>query len=94
MSAVAFEHETTLPAPVRWTLPEARTFAAVNELVTAPLYERRLWSWRAWWIGFAISLVLTAGFLLAVFLVLWRGIGIWGVNTTVVWGFAIADYVW
>ena len=23
-----------------------------------------------------------------------RGIGIWGVNTTVVWGFAIADYVW
>ena len=38
--------------------------------------------------------VLTAGFLLAVFLVLWRGIGIWGVNTTVVWGFAIADYVW
>ena len=23
-----------------------------------------------------------------------RGIGIWGVNTTVVWGFAIANYVW
>ena len=94
MTTLAFEHETTLTAPLRWTLPEARTFGAVNELITAPLYERRLWSWRAWWIGFAISLVLTAGFLLAVFLVLWRGIGIWGVNTTVVWGFAIADYVW
>ena len=23
-----------------------------------------------------------------------RGIGIWGINTTVVWGFAIANYVW
>ncbi len=32
--------------------------------------------------------------MIAVFLVLTRGIGIWGVNTTVVWGFAIADYVW
>ena len=28
------------------------------------------------------------------FLVFTRGIGIWGVNTTVVWGFAIANYVW
>ena len=27
-------------------------------------------------------------------MVLIRGIGIWGVNTTVVWGFAIANYVW
>ena len=23
-----------------------------------------------------------------------KGIGIWGVNTTVVWGYAIANYVW
>ncbi len=94
MSTVAVERENILADPVRWTLPSARTLATVNGLVTAPLYERQLWSWRAWWIAFAISLVLTAAFLLAVFLVLWRGIGIWGVNTTVVWGFAIANYVW
>ena len=83
-----------MPAPVRWTLPQARSLEAVNAIVTAPLYERGLWSWRAWWIGFAVSVALTAGFFLGVVLVLWRGIGIWGVNTTVVWGFAIADYVW
>jgi molybdopterin-containing oxidoreductase family membrane subunit len=41
-----------------------------------------------------VSLALTVAFLVAVFLVFTRGIGIWGVNTTVVWGFAIADYVW
>ena len=23
-----------------------------------------------------------------------KGIGVWGVNSTVVWGFAIANYVW
>ena len=28
------------------------------------------------------------------FLILTRGIGVWGLNTTVVWGVAIADYVW
>ena len=29
-----------------------------------------------------------------IFMVFTRGIGIWGVNSTVVWGFAIANYVW
>ena len=59
MSAVLAERETTLPDPVRWTGPSARTLEAVNELVTAPLYERQLWSWRAWWIAFAIGLAVT-----------------------------------
>jgi molybdopterin-containing oxidoreductase family membrane subunit len=77
-----------------WTLPGARDFESVNRLVSAPLLDRGSWSWRAWWIGFAVSLALTVGFLVAVLAVFIRGIGIWGVNTTVVWGFAIADYVW
>jgi molybdopterin-containing oxidoreductase family membrane subunit len=84
-------------APVtatRWILPEARDFETINALIAAPLFERGSWTWRAWWIGFAVSLALTLAFLVAVFLVFTRGIGIWGVNTTVVWGFAIADYVW
>ena len=78
----------------RWTLPEARSLEAVNAIVAAPLLERSSWRWRAWWIGFGISLVMTAAFLLTIFLVFYRGIGIWGVNSTVVWGLAIADYVW
>ncbi len=80
--------------PRRWTLPEARSLEAVNTMIAAPLLQRETWSWRAWWIGFAVSLVATAGFLIAVFLIFYRGIGIWGVNTTVVWGVAIANYVW
>lgn len=90
-----------LPIPVeksaeseRWTLPEARSMEVVNAIVAAPLLERSSWSWRAWWIGFCVSLAATMAFLVTVFLVFYRGIGIWGVNSTVVWGFAIADYVW
>ncbi len=94
MSVAAIRTEATPPAPVRWMLPSADLVEAVNALVAAPLYERERWSWRAWWIGVAVSSVLTVGFLIAVLIVLTRGIGIWGVNTTVVWGFAIADYVW
>jgi molybdopterin-containing oxidoreductase family membrane subunit len=94
MTAAKVMRGETPAAVTRWTLPQARDFETVNALIAAPLFDRGSWTWRAWWIGFAISLALTMAFLVAVFLVLTRGIGIWGVNTTVVWGFAIADYVW
>jgi Ni/Fe-hydrogenase subunit HybB-like protein len=94
MTATTVMRDETAAAAARWTLPQARDFETVNALIAAPLFERGSWTWRAWWIGFVISLALTTAFLVAVFLVLTRGIGIWGVNTTVVWGFAIADYVW
>ena len=94
MTVAAIRYEETPHEPVRWTLPPARNLKSVNSLVSAPLLERDLWSWRAWWIGVGVSLVATTAFLIAVFEVLTRGIGVWGLNTTVVWGVAIADYVW
>ena len=94
MSVAAIPRQEAPPEAVRWTLPCARSLDTVNKLVTAPLLKREEWTWRAWWIGVAVSSVLTAAFFIAVFVVLSRGIGVWGVNTTVVWGFAIADYVW
>jgi Ni/Fe-hydrogenase subunit HybB-like protein len=94
MTMAATTNAETAVEPERWTLPEARSLEAVNDMIAAPLLERSGWSWRAWWIGFCVSSVATGGFLLAIFLIFYRGIGIWGVNTTVVWGVAIADYVW
>jgi Ni/Fe-hydrogenase subunit HybB-like protein len=94
MSTAAVTTRGLPPDLARWTLPCARSLDAVNEMVTAPLYERERWSWRAWWMGVAVSGALTVVFLVSVVVVLVRGIGIWGVNTTVVWGFAIANYVW
>jgi molybdopterin-containing oxidoreductase family membrane subunit len=86
--------EETSSEPERWTLPQARSLDAVNSIVAAPLLERASWSWRAWWIGFGISLVLTIAFLIAIFAIFYWGIGIWGINSSVVWGLAIANYVW
>jgi len=94
MTMATITDASAVVEPERWILPEAHSLKAVNEIVSAPLLDRSRWIWRAWWIGFCLSLLATGGFLVAVFLVLYRGIGIWGVNTTVVWGVAIANYVW
>jgi molybdopterin-containing oxidoreductase family membrane subunit len=78
----------------RWTLPGARSLDAVNDIVSAPLIARERWTWRAWWIAFAVSLALTTVMAVTVVWLFTQGIGIFGVNTTVVWGFPIANYVW
>ncbi len=78
----------------RWLMPQGRSYAAITELVSAPLLKSNEWRWRAWWIAFAVSLLATVMMLASASWLFARGIGIWGVNTTVVWGFAIANYVW
>lgn len=60
----------------------------VGDAVLRP--EKRLW----WWGGFTIAVALTGAFLLAVEYLFVAGIGIWGVDVPVAWGFAIANYVW
>lgn len=48
----------------------------------------------AWWWGFGLSslgALLFFGTALALFI---AGVGLWGINTSVVWGFDITNYVW
>ncbi|MEQ8820301.1 MAG: NrfD/PsrC family molybdoenzyme membrane anchor subunit [Sumerlaeia bacterium] len=49
---------------------------------------------RHWIIGFGISFLLLMLFLMAVTWLLARGVGIWGINIPVAWGFAIINFVW
>jgi Ni/Fe-hydrogenase subunit HybB-like protein len=78
----------------RWTRPSGRDAEAINALVSAPLLERGQWRWRAWWIAFAVSGALTVVMVVAMVWVFAFGLGVWGYNTTVIWGFPIANYVW
>lgn len=78
----------------RFTLPAGRSYETVNDLVSAPVLHGAARNWRAWWIALAASAALTALFVASVAVVLIRGIGVWGLNTSVVWGFDIANYVW
>ncbi len=48
----------------------------------------------AWFVGFGVMFLLTMVLLFAVSYLFVKGIGIWGVNVPVGWGFAIVNFVW
>src|SRR4051794_24718969 len=73
-------------------LPPDATYGDIIASVADPLMRYRVG--RTWWIAFAGAGALTALMLVCIVWLFVRGIGVWGVNTANVWGFAIANYVW
>src|SRR5947209_20449146 len=49
---------------------------------------------RGWLAGFAAAFLLLMLFNFAVAWLLMKGVGIWGVNIPVAWGFAITNFIW
>ena len=82
------------PEIQRWTLASGRNYDTISELVSAPLIQRGESRWRVWWISFAIASCQTIVKAVCMSWLFATGVGIWGNNTTVVWGFPIANYVW
>ena len=53
----------------------------------------RPYNWR-WFLGMGVGFVLTLLLLLAITVLFVRGVGIWGIDVPVMWGFAIVNFVW
>ncbi len=68
------------------------TFASITDKISAIVLSGR--TPRGWYIGFAISFTLLMILLLAIGYLLVRGVGIWGIDIPVAWGFAIVNFVW
>ncbi len=68
------------------------TFASVTDKISSVVLARR--TPRGWWVGFLIASSLVMLLLYAVTHLLVVGIGVWGVNIPVAWGFAIVNFVW
>src|SRR3989441_9229001 len=68
------------------------TFGSVTDKISAIVLQRK--TPVGWFIGFAISFTLFQLLLLTITNLLFNGIGIWGVNAPVGWGFAIVNFVW
>ncbi len=66
--------------------------AAITAAIADPVL-RPAWTWR-WWAGAGVSAALTVLMLVAIWWLLRRGVGVWGIDTSNVWGFALANYVW
>jgi molybdopterin-containing oxidoreductase family membrane subunit len=73
-------------------LSREHSFASVTDKIASIVLARQLK--RGWIVGFLLSFLLTMLLLVSVSWLILRGIGIWGVNVPVAWGFAIVNFVW
>jgi molybdopterin-containing oxidoreductase family membrane subunit len=68
------------------------TFGTVTDKISRIVLERQ--RPRAWWLGFLVSFSVFLLLLYAVAQLLFVGIGVWGPNVPVGWGFDIINLVW
>ncbi|MCK6528060.1 polysulfide reductase NrfD [Myxococcota bacterium] len=64
-------------------------FHSVTELVARPIDRPG----NMWWPAFLVSLTLLGVYGVAVAYLVWEGVGIWGLNNPVDWGWAIVNFV-
>jgi molybdopterin-containing oxidoreductase family membrane subunit len=73
-------------------LAPGQTYESVNETIGSVV--RKIRQPAPWWIGFCVAFVLLMLFLVSLGWLLLRGIGVFGVNIPVAWGFMIVNFVW
>jgi molybdopterin-containing oxidoreductase family membrane subunit len=84
--------DTPPVSPGTTVLGPGWTYASVSDKI-ADITLRRPMHW-LWIAGLLLSLVLTLVFFAGIAWLFTRGVGIWGVDIPVAWGFAIANFVW
>lgn len=91
MAAVTARHNPDLAtATPRYIAPDVGPRYVTRKVSGALLGDV---GWR-WWSAFLVSAALTLTMIAAIGRLFIEGVGIWGVNSVSVWGFAIAAYVW
>jgi molybdopterin-containing oxidoreductase family membrane subunit len=68
------------------------TFGSVTDKISSIVQAKR--TPRRWWIGFVIGFILTMVLFNTIAYLIFKGVGIWGINIPVGWGFAIVNFVW
>lgn len=68
------------------------TYGSVTDKISSIVLTRR--TPKGWFIGFALAFILVMLLLVAVTYLFIRGVGIWGINIPIAWGFAIINFVW
>jgi Ni/Fe-hydrogenase subunit HybB-like protein len=76
-------------APV---IQPGHTFASITDKIASIVLRRPITN--GWLFGVAICFLILQWFMYAVCLLFYKGVGIWGVNIPIGWGFAIVNFVW
>src|SRR5690242_5325448 len=77
------------PSPV---IGPGHTYASVTDQISAIVLTRR--TPRGWVIMFGVASLLLTIFMVSVFELLRKGVGVWGLNVPVGWAFDITNFVW
>jgi Ni/Fe-hydrogenase subunit HybB-like protein len=68
------------------------TYASVTEKISSLVLTRK--TGRGWILGFGLAFLLVMVFLWTIGEIFLIGVGVWGINIPVAWGFAITNFVW
>ncbi len=68
------------------------TIGSMTDRICAIALRERAFLW--WWIAFFPCAGLSAVLVISILYLFYAGVGIWGIDWPVVWGFAILNYVW
>ncbi|HXZ28358.1 MAG TPA: NrfD/PsrC family molybdoenzyme membrane anchor subunit [Terriglobales bacterium] len=68
------------------------SFGSVTDQISSLVLTRK--TTLGWLLGFAIGFALVMVLLMATGYLFLRGVGIWGIDVPVAWGFAIVNFVW
>jgi Ni/Fe-hydrogenase subunit HybB-like protein len=80
------------PAQNPPVIEPGHTYASVTDKISSIVLSRK--PPKGWYFGFAIAFALLMLLTYAVTYLLVVGVGIWGINIPVGWGFAIVNFVW
>jgi len=80
------------PTSVAPVIGPGYTFASVTDKISAIVLTNPVT--RRWWVGFGVTFALVMMLNFAIAYLLYEGVGIWGINIPIAWGFAIVNFVW
>jgi molybdopterin-containing oxidoreductase family membrane subunit len=86
------QHESQEQVHTAPVIAPGHSFASVSDKIGAIVLQQP--TGIRWWAGFGASFLLMMILLFAIAYLFVKGIGVWGVNVPVAWGFAIVNFVW
>jgi Ni/Fe-hydrogenase subunit HybB-like protein len=101
MTDIPFSHALRQENPIGGSRPPlsrdpvvlpGSTIGSMTDQICAIALRERAFLW--WWIAMIPASVLTGVLVAAIVWLFYAGVGIWGVDWPVAWGFAIINYVW
>lgn len=84
--------KTPYRPPVSELGPSQTSYTSITDKISGIVLTKN--TPLAWFLCFALGFLLLHGFMIGVPYLLFEGVGIWGINNPVGWGWAIINFVW